>query len=373
MNQLGNPREGIATLKRAVAIYDQLLALKPQDAGRLADSGRAWQTLMDVASSPGGGFLDFNAKDEVMADGNKAITRFEAELEISPLDSAALLGIVRVYTTEGGVQTAVDPLLGMTTIRKGLDTFHRLPAAVQSSPEGLIEEARLASAVGLAQYRMGQYKEALGPLERAREILDGFAVADPKNSTNQSRRANVYRTRAGIDFYLNKKQEALADYRKTIEIYDGMVTVRSVCEGYVAKILAGQGRMGEAAPYAKASIDDLENLADRPEATVQYLNEAAIVLMVTPVLSLRDYPRALRYALRADQLSNGRGSVYLPMAYANNGEAAKALDVVERFMTMFPAPPPGQKPSDARQNLENERRDIKILIKTGHLPPGFNQ
>jgi len=24
-------------------------------------------------------------------------------------------------------------------------------------------------------------------------------------------------------------------------------------------------------------------------------------------------------------------------------------------------------------NLENELRDIKILIKTGKLPPGFNQ
>jgi len=97
---------------------------------------------------------------------------------------------------------------------------------------------------------------------------------------------------------------------------------------------------------------------------------------VSPILSLRDYPRALRYAKRADDLSNGKeptAIAYLAMAYANNGDGQKALETVERGFALVPAPKTGEKPSDAWQNLANEERDIKIFIKTGKLPADFNQ
>jgi tetratricopeptide (TPR) repeat protein len=98
--------------------------------------------------------------------------------------------------------------------------------------------------------------------------------------------------------------------------------------------------------------------------------------MVSPVLSLRDYPRALRYAKRADELSNGKeptALAYLAMAYANNGDGRQALEAVERGLSLVPGPKPGEKASDARQNLENEKRDIQIFINTGKLPADFNQ
>jgi hypothetical protein len=98
--------------------------------------------------------------------------------------------------------------------------------------------------------------------------------------------------------------------------------------------------------------------------------------MVIPIESLRDYPRALRYAKRADELAGGKGPIpiiYLAEAYANNGDAANALATVNRGLLLVPPTPPGQKPSEVRRNLENELRDITILIKTGHLPLGFNQ
>jgi hypothetical protein len=36
-------------------------------------------------------------------------------------------------------------------------------------------------------------------------------------------------------------------------------------------------------------------------------------------------------------------------------------------------PPPGQKPSDTRQTLEEELRGIQILLATGRLPKDFNK
>lgn len=382
-NQLGQAREGIATITRATAIYDQLAASKPRDVDYQMESGRAWQTLMDVAASPGGGFLDYSTKDEVQADGAKAIARFEVALRISPAESAALLGIARVYTTEGGVQ--LDAAQGLALFQKGLQAFHQLPTAVQSSREGLIEEARLDTSVALAQRRMGKYKDALVTLGRAREILDGFAMTDPRNSTNALRRANVYKTLGETYYYLNKKQKAVDAYRTAIQIYDILITVdpsrisnrlvRAVLEEYVAANLALMGRLAEATPFAKASLIDLRNLAERQDATQQYLDEAAIVLMDTPVLSLRDYAQALRYARRADEISQGKDVIAigaLAQAYANIGNGPRAIETVQRALSIVPGPLPGRPPSESRQNLDNELKGIKILIRTGHLPPGFN-
>ena len=322
----GKSQEGIATLTRATAMYDHLLASKPNDADRLVDAGRAWQTLMDRTASPGGGFFDTAAKYEVLAAGSKAISRFDAALAISPSENRAWFGIEAVYQTESGVESPVDPREGLATIRMGLDAFHRLPASEQSSPAGLGEEARLEASEAWAQQRMGQYKEALAALERPREITDRFAAADPGNSSKVGGRAALYVTLANIHVALKQNSEAIADYLTAIRTYDGLVAidpsktssrmVRAVCEAYVARLLAEKGRASEEETFARAGIQDLENLADRPNATAQYLDEASIALMVTPVLSLRDYPRALRYAKRADEMSHGKEIVaitYLTM------------------------------------------------------------
>jgi tetratricopeptide (TPR) repeat protein len=185
---------------------------------------------------------------------------------------------------------------------------------------------------------------------------------------------------------LKDRPAALKDYINTIEIYDGFVAadpnktssrmIRATCEAFVARLFLADGRTAEGTKYAQEGIADLIELAERPGATAQYLREASIALMVSPILSLRDYPRALRYAKRADDLSNGKeptAIAYLAMAYANNGDGQKALETVERGFALVPAPKTGEKPSDAWQNLANEERDIKIFIKTGKLPADFNQ
>lgn len=209
---------------------------------------------------------------------------------------------------------------------------------------------------------------------------------DPKNGTNTRRLMNVYRTLGMIHSNLGNKRDALADYRKVVELAGGLIAldpskasnfvIGAEAQGRAAKLLAADGRMDEAAQYAKASIDTLKRIADRPDAAAQNLSEAAIVLMVTPIQSLRDYPRALRYARRADELAGGKepgAVIYLAQAYANNGDAEKALETVQRGLAFVAPAPAGQKPSEVRKSLEDELRDIRILIKTGHLPPGFNQ
>ena len=76
------------------------------------------------------------------------------------------------------------------------------------------------------------------------------------------------------------------------------------------------------------------------------------MLMVTPIQSLRHYPRALSYAKRAYDLLGGkepRAIVYLTQAYPNNEAAAKPLETVRRGLALVPRRrPPKNRPKFTR-------------------------
>jgi tetratricopeptide (TPR) repeat protein len=386
LNVQSQPRQSEETLRRAVGIFDRLASAKPGDAARQLDAARAWESLMDVVASPGGGFMDVSMHDTVLAAGNKALDGFRAVLAASPADSGALLGMTGVYITLAGQESPNSPRQALETLAKGREAFDRLPADVRASAFGQEMESALDSSLGWTQQRMGLNRESVAPLKRAGDILDVLTVRDPKNGSNWARRANIYLTLAQIHMKLKDRRTALDDYVNAIKIYDGFVAadpnktssrmIRATCEAFVARLFLADGRTAEGTKYARDGIADLVNLAERPGATAQYVREASIALMVSPILSLRDYPRALRYAQRADELSNGKeptAIAYLAMAYANNGDGQKALEAVQRGFTLVQAPKAGEKASDAWQNLADEQRDIKIFIKTGKLPADFNQ
>jgi serine/threonine protein kinase/tetratricopeptide (TPR) repeat protein len=386
LNFLGKSREGIAKLSQAIAIFDRLAAASPHGVACRVDAGRAYVALMDVIGSPGGGLSEQGTKDQVLAAASKAYAHFDAAIAMSPADSRALLGLARAENLAGTLQMVMDPRAGIASVQKGLDALHKLPPAMRGSPQTQIDETRMETTIAFGQAAIGQFADALRTLQHSREVYERLAVVDPKNGTNTRRRITLYRTLAMVQMGLGNKREALAAYRKVIELTDGLVAldpsklsnfvIGAEAQGRAAGVLAAEGRMHEATEYAKASIDTLKRIADRPDAAAQNLSEAAVVLMVTPIPSLRDYPRALGYAKRAYELSGGKepgAIVYLAQAYANNGDAANALETVRQGLTLAAPAPRGEKPSEVRRTLEGQLRDIQIFIKTGSLPVGFNQ
>ncbi len=362
---------------------DRVSAADARNSGKLLDAGRAWISLL-VPLSTGGGLSRAASRDQVMQTGDAALARLNKALAISPRDSAALTQIVGVYATESGVVAPVDPARAIQILNKGLDTFNRLAADARSSTAGLTQGAQLDIGLAWSRQRLGDYNQTLVTLARPREILERLAEIDPKNATNFRRIAAVCELSSAIHQWRREYLAGVEDLRKEIAVWDRLIAIdpskpsnymlRATCQGVVAKWLAGAGRMDEAAPYAQASIAYLTGVAEWPDATPPVLDEASIVLMVTPVLSLRDYPRALKYAQQADELSHRKdvALTYLAMAYANTGQAARALETVRRELALVPAPAPGQHASAARMNLEKEEHDIQTLIRTGKLPADFN-
>jgi tetratricopeptide (TPR) repeat protein len=386
LNFAGKPTEAVARLDESAQIFDRLAAANPRNADAQVDAGRTYVALMDVLGSPGGGLTNTGNQSTVLAAADKALMRFQAALVVSPGDSRALQGIARAENLAGTLQIATDPRIGMATIRTGLDALRRLPATMRDLQTTQIDEARMETMIAFAQAQIGDFAAGLATLEPARQFYERIAATDPKNATNTRRRINVCRTRAMINVGLGHQDAALEDYRKLIGLTGELIAVdpsktsnyvlRGEAQGRAAKILASEGRMDDARQYAKASIDGLERVADRPDAAQQNLSEAAIVLMTAPVMSLRDYARALGYAKRADVLGGGKSPeaiAYLAQAYANTGDGPNALKTIQRGLALVAAPPPGQKPSDTRQTLEDELRGIQMLLATGRLPADFNK
>jgi tetratricopeptide (TPR) repeat protein len=204
-------------------------------------------------------------------------------------------------------------------------------------------------------------------VEQAAPVLDALAAADPENVGAAFRRFDAYRSLGLIHGYAGHKAEALESLRKAVEIMDGIVQrdtantiyplLRAEMQGRVANLLVEAKREAEARPYAEASVAYFRRIGESPDATPQQLIEAVKSAAETGVKSLRDYPAALRFALRADQLAQGKnpGALgYLAEAYGLNNNFPKATEAAQRGLALTP-----DSPSQLRTWLQDEVKEYQ--------------
>jgi serine/threonine protein kinase len=381
LNLKGKPEEGVARLTEAAAIFDRLSTSNPQNPETFVEAGSASMALGDAISGRGGGFIELATRDRVIAAAEKAIADFRSARAISRADNRALLGLAQAYNLRGNTEASKDVSLGLPDYRMGWEVLQQLSPEQRSTRASETLEARLITMIGFCQEEMGLFAEAIATLASAEEILNGLAAKDPRNATIALRQVNLYRTRAFANQYAGHITEAIADYRKTIAILDGMIAidpaklsnrlVRAELQGRLAQMLAKNGQMAEAERTTKSGLDFWVEIAERPDAAPQNLEEAASAFISSPIPALLDYRRALRYAQRADELARGKDRTaifYVAQCYEQLGDGPKALEAVERGLATFPPPVPGEKLSRNRQMMEKHRRRIQVLIKTGHLP-----
>ena len=387
LNLRGKPDEGFAKLSQAAAIYDQLAAANSRDVANLVDSGRAYIAMGDAISGRGGGFIEMATREQVLAAGDKAIAYFRSALAISPGEAPALLGLAQAYNLKGNTVASRDVSQGLPFYAMGLGALQQLPSAVRSSQDSQALEARLLTMIGFCEEETGHFTDAVAKALPARgRSLDLLATEDPKNATTALRRVNLYRTRAFAHQQAGNSKEAILDFGKTIGILDGMIAtdpakisnrlVRAELQGKLAQMLVKEGHVAEAGQATRAGLDFFREIAERPDAAPQNLKEAAAAFMNAPIPALLDYRRALRYALRADELTKGKDSgavFYIAQCYEQLGDGPKALEAIQRELAILPPPVPGQNPSRNRLLMEKHLSRIQVLVKTGHLPDDVKQ
>jgi tetratricopeptide (TPR) repeat protein len=379
LNIAGRFQEGAPWLAQAADAFEHLAVANPRDARSLQDAGSAWFVFGKQLSEKGA-FVTFDA-EKPLAYLHKAIGEFEAALRISPNNPAIVKLLAMTYESKGRIESTPNPSLGMNDYTAALDLLTRLPDAEQQTVDVRELRAMMLLHLGWDKGQLNDFKGALADLELARPVLDDLAASDPKNLGAAFRRVDLYRSIGLIHGYAGHKAESLENLRKAVEILDWAVPrdpanvtyplLRAELQNKVANLLTEAHRDAEAQPYAEAGVAYFRNIGESPNATVPQLMEAARWLSETGVKSLRDYPAALGYALRADQLAQGKNPAalgYVAEAYALNGDKAKAIAAAQRGLALVPPTKPAESPSQLRKWLEDEVKEYQAPPKPKAWP-----
>jgi tetratricopeptide (TPR) repeat protein len=356
----GQDKDGFTCLRKAAEAFEQIAVANPRDVRSLQDAGTAWQTFGKQLSEKSG-YITFNAETP-LAYLQKSVGEFEAALRVDAANTAVIKLLAATYESIGRIDSTPNPSQGIKDYTSALDLLARLPEAEQQTVDVRQLRAMMLTLVGWDEGQLNDYNAALASLEQARPVLDTLAAADPENVGAAFRRVDAYRSLGIIHGYAGHKAESLDNLRKAVEILDWIVQrdtantiyplLRAEMQGRVANLLVEGKHEDEARPYAEASVAYFRRIGDSPDATPQQLIEVVKSVAETGVKSLRDYPAALRFALRADELAKGKSpaaSGYLAEAYALNNNFPKALEAAQHGLALTP-----DAPTQLRKWLEDE-------------------
>jgi tetratricopeptide (TPR) repeat protein len=270
------------------------------------------------------------------------------------------------------VHTESNPAKGTQDFSDALHLLDGLPDGERRTAEIAELQARILGLLGWTQGQLGDFDHALENLKKAEPILDAQGAADPQNMGAQYRRVELDRSIGIVEGYAGQRKESLEYLRRATDIMAAIVKrdpdyrsyplLLAELEGRVANLLVQAGRMHDARAYGEASVAYFKKLGDRSDATPTQLMECIRSLAETGIPSLRDYPTALRFALRADQLASGKNPAvlgFLAEAYGLNKNFPQALDAARRGLSTMPEIKPGDKPSQLRQWLEDEVKEYQ--------------
>ncbi len=379
LSATGQYREAFGWLQKSAETFDRIAAANPRDLRSLQDAGRGWQTYGKLLSEKSG-YITFDAAAP-LGYLNKSVSLLDAALRIDSASPQTIQTLAESYEYIGRIETTPDPQKGIQAYSAALGLLARLPDRERESVEAQQHRARLLVLLGWGQGQLGDFKHSLANLEEARPILDAQAAADPQNVGAEYRRVDLYRSIGLVNGYAGNAPEALKNLQTAVGILDVIVKrdtanaiyplLRAELQGRVANLLWQAGRKAEAAPYAQLSVAYFRKIGDSPGATPQQLIEAVRSVAETGVPSLRDYPAALRFAVRADQLASGKnpGALgYLAEAYALNENYPKAVDAAQRGLAVTPPTKPGDPPSRLRQWLQDELKEYQAKAVRTALP-----
>jgi tetratricopeptide (TPR) repeat protein len=361
----GQYSEGFTRLRQAAEAFERIAVSNPHDVRSLRDAGTGWYFFGKQLSEKSG-YVSFNA-DAPLAYLRKSVGEFEAALRIDPANPAVLKLLAAAYESIGRIDSTPNPSEGIKDYTAALDTLARLPEPEQQTADVRQLKAIMLVHVGWNQGQLHDLNAGLASVEQAVPVLDELAAADPENVGAAFRRFDAFRSLGLIHGYAGHNAESLENLRKAAEILDGIVQrdtantiyplLRAEMQGRVANLLVEGKREAEARPYAEASAAYFRRIGDSPDATPQQLIEAVKSAAETGVKSLRDYPAALRFALRADELAKGRnpGALgYLAEAYALNDNFPKAIEAAQKGLALTP-----DSPSQLRTWLQNEVQEYQ--------------
>ncbi len=359
VQNIGETAAAMASYEKAMAIATRLASEDPQDPVALRERAILTSKLGDMAFGAG--------------DLKTALAKHREAAAIMP-EVRRLNGTdQRTLQFEAIVQQRLCTLLPaigeVAAAVQACDESLRVlePLAAQDPDNRLLRRMTAVSygSRGNALRFAGKIDEAVPALRRARDIFEQLSTADPTN-------ADYLRQVANTGVYLGPGLAqtgdvpgALATYEKTISTFEMLLpreaddsrirTILSFTLRRYSELLSKTSAEGYKALAVMArSFAVLEPLVDRPNVSLNILNDYADSLLKCEYPELRNDRKALAIMLKVDQLTKSANPLYLDTlawAHYRNDDAPRAIETANRALSLLPAGQPSQVRTDLEQGL----------------------
>jgi tetratricopeptide (TPR) repeat protein len=372
----GRTQEAIASMRKAVEIYDPMIATTDASTALICDVASAYSVLGDELRESGTASLaDTSA---VLMAYRKAIALDERALIIDPHFLRALRSFSINRGKIGGVELETDPVLALKEFQAALQ---RLDALSQAERESLsvrrmraIQQRKEASVL----VQLGEYAKATDLFTEVAQVFRKNVAADPQDqraladlrvvlnfeALGFETAADPALAVAGSD---RRRNLAAAEklWTQELEIIDQAIKHDPLDEDMQLSRADALLRLGTihsilhsaagSVAMAKKGIAGLKELARKEQASSLILDMTASDLLMVEPASLRDPQFAAACAERAVTLNHRKTPAMLltlAQAYRAFGQTEKSRATASEALALLPAPQPGSVKPRIRKLLE---------------------
>ena len=375
LTELGRVDDAVTALKEGAQTYERLIALPGVTPKLLLEASTATQTLGDEL-----------CEDQGMADAAAGLAAYRRSLALDEraqhLDPTYLLaqrGPAYIHLDIGNVELDTDPSQAIGEFQSGLRILDALPAQEQGKLFQRRLHATLIRKVATAYTELGEYARAVPLFEESKLVSQSLLDSDPKGSLALSDMQRLLDVEAACFEYAADPQlaEVPADRRKNLQsaarileqdvailhrvmkVDPTNATMAAELASIIVRLNAVRHELQLSAADAEtvASIGLLERLAERRDASAEYLDLAATALLTAEPVSLRTSRMAVTFAERGVSLTHRKSSGYLLLlaeAYRADDQRDEANRAASEGLLLLPKHVPGSARSRLGRLLDSE-------------------
>ena len=376
----GRTQDAIPSMQAAVATYEQLIANPNASAPLICETAAVYGSLGDELGQSGTASLANSSA--ALAAYRKALELDARAHRVDPDFLRARRGLALMLMKIGSVEMETDPVQANQDFRIALERADALPSADQSGLSATRMRAMLLRKEANSLTELGQFSEARPLFEKAVQIHEQFAKADPQDvraladlevilddeavsfeeaaeaaSSRTSDAAERRRNRIAAEALLVRGEGALETMLKQDPHNDGWREVLASAQVRIGTIRAQEHLPGDSEALAKKGIATLKELSAKPQASVMILDQTVRALLDVEPVSLREPRFAVACAERAAELSHRKTAsllLSLAQAYHASGQIERARATAAEGLALLAPQASGAPKPRIRRLLEVE-------------------
>jgi eukaryotic-like serine/threonine-protein kinase len=343
---IGKIPEAVDESRAAAEIMDRLVAARPRDLDALLQAASSHETLADKLGSAAAPELD------------RALDLYRRSIAVAPANTRPRRAIVVIQMKLADVGWDTDPIRSLKGYGESLGSLGELPARELDELPNRRLRASILRRLGESFGELGRHDEAIQILTEDVQLLDSILSIDPANERARWDLTIAVNAQGNVEIARNRPRAALAYYERVLELLADAATLHQSAqhqlthgETFVAigGILMDLGRHAEATPKTRQGLAILHRLADSGQASSRALNRVIDAFLSARPAALRDPRLALAFLEKSP--ADPATALLKARALRQLGRESDALATAAAALAVLPAAG-AHKSSKIRSRLE---------------------